>query len=57
MNADEKARLIGNLVAAMQAVSREIPLRQIRHFNTADPSYGAGVAQGLGIEASAATAA
>lgn len=50
MNAEEKARLIGNLVRAMKNVPREIQLRQIGHFYRADPNYGRGVARGLGIE-------
>jgi catalase len=50
MSAEEKARLIGNLVGAMQGVSRAIQLRQIRHFAKADPAYGEGVARGLGID-------
>ncbi len=50
MKPDEKERLIDNLVTHMKPVSREIQLRQVRHFYKADPSYGEGVAAGLGIE-------
>jgi catalase len=50
MTAEEKARLIGNLVGAMQAVPRAIQVRQIRHFYKADQAYGEGVAQKLGID-------
>lgn len=50
MTAEEKARLIGNLVGAMQGVPRNIQLRQVRHFYKADPAYGEGVAKGLGID-------
>lgn len=49
MNTEEKARLIGNIVRAMQPVPHAIQLRQIPHFYKADPNYGTGVAQGLGI--------
>jgi catalase len=57
MSAEEKARLIGNLVGAMQGVPREIQVRQIRHFYKADPAYGEGVAKGLGIDVKEAKAA
>jgi len=50
MTAEEKARLISNLVGAMQGVPHDIQLRQIRHFYKADPAYGEGVAKGLGID-------
>ena len=49
LTAEEQARLIANIVGTMQGVPREIQLRQIAHFSKADPAYGAGVAQGLGI--------
>jgi len=50
MSADERARLIENIVDSMRTVSREIQERQIAHFYKADPAYGSGVAAGLGIE-------
>jgi Catalase-related immune-responsive len=50
MSADQKDRLVGNIVDSMQHVSREIQLRQLCHFFRADPSYGADVAMGLGID-------
>jgi catalase len=50
LNAEERARLIGNIVRAMKSVPREIQLRQVAHFHRADPEYGLGVARGLGIE-------
>jgi catalase len=49
MSAEEKARLISNIVAAMENVPREIQVRQIRHFLRADPAYGRSAAEGLGI--------
>jgi len=50
MAAEEKARLIDNLVVALQGVPHAIQVRQLRHFYQADPAYGAGVAGGLGID-------
>lgn len=46
---DAKARLIENIVGAMQGVPTYIQERQIAHFYKADPAYGAGIAQGLGL--------
>jgi len=34
----------------MKDVPREIQLRQIAHFQRADPDYGLRVARGLGVE-------
>lgn len=45
----ERADLIGNIVTAMRGVDRQIQLRQIGHFEKADPEYGARIAAGLGI--------
>ena len=50
MTADEKERLVGNIADSLQHAPREIQLRQLCHFFRADPSYGAGVANGLGID-------
>jgi catalase len=44
-----RARLVNNIVGAMQGVPHDIQVRQIGHFYKADPAYGEGVAQGLGI--------
>ncbi len=54
-----KARLMDNLAAAMADVPEAIQRRQIAHFSKADPAYGAGVAQRLGLDGAApiATAA
>ncbi len=49
MGPDERQRLIDNIVRAMRPVAREIQERQIAHFSKADPAYGEGVAQGLGL--------
>ena len=50
MDDGAKARLISNIVGAMQGVPQEIQVRQIGHFMKADRAYGAGVAKGLGID-------
>jgi catalase len=57
MSAQEKARLVANLVGAMKGVPREIQMRQIRHFTKADPAYGEGVARGLSIDINSVKAA
>jgi catalase len=57
MSAEEKARLVANLVGAMQDVPRAIQERQISHFAKADPAYGAAVAKGLGIDINSVKAA
>ncbi|WEG13002.1 catalase [Pullulanibacillus sp. KACC 23026] len=49
MSADEKERLINNIVAAMKPVNKDIQERQIEHFAKADPEYGERVAKGLGL--------
>ncbi|WP_420225963.1 catalase [Pigmentiphaga litoralis] len=50
MSPEQKAQLISNIVGDMMTVPRDIQIRQIAHFTKADPAYGAGVAQGLGID-------
>ena len=47
MNADQKQQLFNNIAEAMQGVDAEIVARQLVHFNSADPAYGAGVAKAL----------
>jgi len=49
MKPEERTRLIGNIVASMRTVPRRIQELQIQHFYKADPAYGTGVAQGLGL--------
>ena len=49
MSADERQRLIHNIVASMQSVPRDIQVRQLQHFFKADPGYGEGVARGLSL--------
>jgi catalase len=50
MTNEERERLIGNIVAAMESVPKNIQFRQLRHFHQADPAYGEGVAAGLGLD-------
>ena len=49
-NAEQKERLFGNIARHMASVPHEIQLRQICHFFRADPAYGMGVAQALGLD-------
>jgi catalase len=49
MSAGQKRQLFDNIAAAMQGVPEQIQLRQIAHFAKADPAYGAGVAERLGL--------
>ena len=50
MDDEGKARLVADIVGAMQGVPHEIQVRQIGHFIKADASYGDGIAEGLGID-------
>jgi catalase len=49
MSADQKRQLFDNIAAAMEEVPEAIQLRQIVHFAKADPDYGRGVAERLGL--------
>ncbi len=53
MTPDAQARLIENIVGSMKGIPQYIQERQIVHFAKADPEYGRGVAQGLGLKAPA----
>ncbi|GLB54081.1 catalase [Neptunitalea chrysea] len=48
-NDEQKERLFSNIAAAMSGVPMEIVERQLKHFDAADPAYGAGVRKALGI--------
>jgi catalase len=50
MSADQQRQLFDNIKAAMHGVPAEIIARQLTHFYRADPKYGAGVANALGID-------
>lgn len=50
MGAEERGRLVANLVGALKPVPRFIQVRQITHFYRADPEYGTRVASGLGVD-------
>ncbi|MDH3236040.1 MAG: catalase [Alphaproteobacteria bacterium] len=54
MPADEQGRLMDALAGAMADVPEEIQRRQLAHFAKADPAYGAGVAERLGLSVTAA---
>lgn len=42
-DAEQKERLFSNIAEAMQGVSDYIVEKQLKHFDAADPAYGAGV--------------
>ena len=50
MNASQKEQLFSNIAEAMEGVPERIKVRQLVHFYKADPDYGCGVAQKLGLE-------
>ncbi len=54
MSPAQQAGLMDAIAGAMAGVPEEIQRRQLAHFAKADPAYGAGVAQRLGLAASAA---
>ena len=49
MSPDQQQRLMDNISAAMAGVPSAIVQRQIAHFAKADPAYGVGVAQRMGL--------
>ncbi|MCE9648157.1 MAG: catalase [Parvibaculum sp.] len=50
MSDAQKAALMTSIAGAMATVPEEIQRRQIAHFTKADPAYGAGVAERLGLK-------
>ncbi|MBW7863523.1 MAG: catalase [Candidatus Hydrogenedentes bacterium] len=56
MNAGQKAALFGNTARAMGDAPKEIKVRHIGNCLKADPEYGKGVADALGIPVEEATA-
>jgi len=49
MTAEQQGRLMDNIAAAMGGVPVEIVKRQVAHFYKADPKYGLGVAERMGL--------
>lgn len=54
MDDGARARLMDNIAGSMRSVPEAIQRRQIAHFAKADPAYGAGVAERLGLAVAAA---
>ena len=49
MKPDARERLIGNIAAGLKNAPGRIQVLQLQHFFQADPAYGAGVANALGL--------
>jgi len=49
MDTNQKALLINNIAGAMGGVSGDVVHRQLQHFYKADPAYGEGIANALGV--------
>src|SRR5712671_4025098 len=49
MSREQQQQLFGNIAAAMRGVPEAIQLRQIGHLAKADPAYGRGVSERLGL--------
>jgi catalase len=49
MSPDQQKALFGNTGRAMGDAPKEIKIRHIANCRKADPAYGAGVAEALGI--------
>src|SRR5699024_11077287 len=49
MNEEEKERLFANTARAMEDVEDHIKKKHIKHCYLADPAYGEGVAEALGL--------
>ena len=49
MTTGEKASLIVNIANAMTGIPERIIKLRISHFTKADPAYGRGIAQALGL--------
>ncbi|WP_054893565.1 MULTISPECIES: catalase [unclassified Pseudomonas] len=50
MNAEQQVLLINNIAGTLQGVSEDVVQRQLQHFFKADPAYGEGIANALGIK-------
>jgi catalase len=49
MTPAEKRSLISNIAGHMRGIPERIAMLQIEHFMKADPAYGRGVAEALGV--------
>lgn len=49
MTSEQREALFGNTARAMAGTSREVRLRHVRNCAKADPAYGKGVAEALGV--------
>ncbi|MFJ9992777.1 catalase [Pseudomonas putida] len=50
MSAEQQALLIDNIAGTLKGVSDDVVQRQLQHFFKADPAYGEGIANALGIK-------
>jgi len=50
MSPAQQALLVDNIAGAMGGVSNEVVQRQLQHFFKADPAYGQGIADALGVQ-------
>ena len=50
MSSNQKKQLFSNTAEAMEGVPERIKVRQIVHYYKADPAYGRGVAEKLGLD-------
>lgn len=57
MDDGARARLMDNIAGSIRSVPEAIQRRQIAHFAKADPAYGAGVAERLGLAVAVGAAA
>ncbi|CAO3419537.1 catalase [Azospirillum doebereinerae] len=57
IGAEAQARLMDNIAGSLGQAPAVIQQRQLRHFLAADPAYGQGVAQRLGVSIESAVAA
>jgi len=49
LSAEDKTSLIRNIANGMRGIPEHIIKLQISHFTKADPAYGRGVAEALGM--------
>jgi len=55
MKPDARERLIGNIAASLKNAPQRIQELQVQHFFQADPAYGAGVVNALGLSTAKTT--